>query len=91
MLKNKKYFLIAEVEKITGLRAHKLRYLEKSLALEICKIRNRRYYTQGNIDKIKKTLPAKMAENYIANSKPQIANMINKIDDLINKFSSLIS
>ncbi|NRB11163.1 MAG: MerR family transcriptional regulator [Rickettsiaceae bacterium] len=90
MLKNKKYFLIAEVEEITGLSAHKLRYLEKSLNLEVRKIRNRRYYTQENINKIKKTLPARIVENNVTDSKLEATNIINKIDDLIDKFSSLI-
>lgn len=52
----KKYFSIAEVVKMSGLAAHRLRYIEKSDPnIKIVQIRERRYYTKDNIDYIKTT------------------------------------
>lgn len=50
----KKYFSLAEVLDITGLSAHKLRYIEKTTSnIKVIKIRGRRYYTENDIKFIK--------------------------------------
>ncbi len=56
MIAEKKYFSIAEVAELTGLSAHKLRYVEKSdQNLSIIKMRGRRYYTKDSINYLKQS------------------------------------
>ena len=55
MLSNKKYYIISEVADILNLPLYKLRYLEKSKQrLKVHKVNKRRYYTQDDIDFLKK-------------------------------------
>lgn len=50
---SKRYFSIQDVANITGIKPSKLRYLEKnSQDLAVNKIRNRRYYSIEDIEKI---------------------------------------
>jgi hypothetical protein len=54
MIVEKKYFSITEVSNLTGLSAHKLRYIEKSNQdFSIIKMRGRRYYTKESISYLK--------------------------------------
>ena len=88
---------------MSGLAAHKLRYIEKSDPnVEIVKIRERRYYTKDNIDYIKKTYQGKEAETHSISELAIITQketsesttsihteIISQIDQLIIKFSNL--
>lgn len=90
MMTDKKYFSIDEVAEIIGVRAYKLRYLEKSAPqIRIFRVRGRRYYTKENIDQIKKRLSfdLKVEASRSSNFNQVI---INKIDYLIGKFTELI-
>jgi len=99
----KKYFSISEASKMSGIAAHRLRYIEKSDPnVEIVKIRERRYYTKDNIDYIKNTyqsnevepdLPTEIAIVPEKEKSESIiglnAEIISQIDQLIIKFSNL--
>ena len=86
----KKYFTIADVKKITGLEIHKLRYIEKSdHKIKIFRIRNRRYYTQNDIDYIIETYSLSKASN-ITNLDSHKIHIISKIDACLEKFQSLL-
>jgi len=93
-MKNKKYYSIAEVCEVTGVPAHKLRYLEKAASdMQIFKIRGRRYYTQVDIHniKIKFGVQDHTPEiNNIAKAKDN-SEIVSKIDDLLGKFNVIIS
>ena len=90
---DKKYFSIDEVANIIGIKAHRLRYLEKSAPeIEVFRIRGRRYYTKQNIDQIRKML--NLYENSPHDDEsPVLSNqaIVNKIDCLIAKFNVTLS
>lgn len=89
MMKNeKKYFTIAEVSNLTGLPAHKIRYLEKSNKfLPIITIRSRRYYTTESVDYLLQNYPINeivhAAENYLTTSVYDLASA----ESITNKFN----
>jgi len=83
----KKYFSIAETSILSGLAAHKLRYIEKSDPnIKIIQMRGRRYYTQENIDYIKATYCSHFTSPIAPD---QATEIINKIDELLAKFHQL--
>jgi len=87
----KKYFSIAEAASITSLPVHRLRYIEKSdPRIKITKIRDRRYYTVGDIDYIKKNYNTSGTDfdKSILNSEDRVL-IISRIDTLIEKFRTL--
>lgn len=91
-MKNKKYYSITEVCRETGVPAHKLRYIEKSVPdIQVFKIRGRRYYTQADIYNIKmkfgvQNSPLEFNKIVIAKDNNEI---LSKIDDLLSKFIKL--
>lgn len=99
MLSNKKYYIISEVADILNLPLYKLRYLEKSKQrLKIHKVNKRRYYTQEDIDFLKKYYKLGSSETVddinimsedLTNTDACIVKnyFINKIDDLITKLN----
>ena len=85
---NKKYFSIDEVANIIGVKAYKLRYLEKSAhQIEVFRIRGRRYYTRQNIDQIRQMLNLNENENVKESSSFSKQDILDKIDNLITKFN----
>ncbi len=104
-LASKKYFSISEVSEITGLQAHRLRYLEKSATgMDVFQIRGRRYYTAANIELIKQLLGKddeliqfSLFNTKTTGSKIKKANynsvsyltIIAKIDSLISRLTEL--
>jgi DNA-binding transcriptional MerR regulator len=93
-MKNKKYYSIAEVCEVTGVPAHKLRYLEKATPdIQIFKIRGRRYYTQVDIHNIKIKFGVQDSINEINNIAKAKDNseILSKIDDLLSKFSAFLT
>ena len=90
MSSNKKYSSIGEVIKLLNIQAHQLRYLESILPeLTVYKIRNRRYYTNHDIEYLRNHL-AKGKNN---KEQPLITksttNRVHRIDQLINKLRIL--
>ena len=88
----KKYFSIAEVTQMSGLPAHKLRYIEKSDPnIEIIQIRGRRYYTKNNIDYIKATYSIEKINNPPKLTKESNLQIISKIDRCLQKLQNLLN
>ena len=90
MSSNKKYSSIGEVIKLLNIQAHQLRYLENILPeLAVHKIRNRRYYTNHDIEYLRNHL----AKNKNNKEQPIITksttNRVHRLDQLINKFRIL--
>jgi DNA-binding transcriptional MerR regulator len=90
MSSNKKYSSIGEVIKLLNIQAYQLRYLESTLPeLTVYKIRNRRYYTNNEIEYLRNHL----AKNKNDKEQPIITksttNQVQRIDQLINKFRIL--
>ena len=83
----KKYRSIAEVSNITSLTISKLRYIEKSdPVFKVIKIRDRRYYTQENIEYLK--------EHYAQCKDDEDTCKIPisvQIDQLIENFQNLLN
>ncbi|MDA9163749.1 MerR family transcriptional regulator [Rickettsiaceae bacterium] len=79
MIRAKKYFSIAETSNLSGLAAHKLRYIEKADPnITITQMRGRRYYTQEDINYIKNTYSTTTPE-----TSNQAIEIIAKIDRLL--------
>lgn len=88
-IKIKKYSSIGEVIKLLNIQAHQLRYLESILPeLAVHKIRNRRYYTNHDIEYLRNHL-AKSKSNKDQPITLSMINRIQRIDQLINKFLTL--
>lgn len=98
----KKYFSISEICRLCQLPLHKLRYIEKTdKNFTVTKIRNRRYYTQQNIQyllshytqlnlstdlsKIDTASITKESTYHLNNTQ-----LLKQIDQLLNKFSNLL-
>ena len=81
-----KYYSIAEVGRMLSISVNKLRYLEKNTPeLVVLRIKNRRYYTQKDIEILK----TKIYKNtYLKN--PDWISKVKQIDILINNFSKLL-
>lgn len=81
-----------------GVPAHKLRYLEKTAsAIQITKIRGRRYYTSEDINKIKTQffkitkLQADLSYHLNTATDPMSKNeILPQIEDLLSKFTLLL-
>ncbi len=85
----KKYSSVAEVTKLLNIKIYQLRYLESTLPrLTIRKIRNRRYYTNDDIEYLRHYLP-KNGSNEILLNDTETTDRIQKIDQLIGKFNTL--
>ena len=91
MLENsrKKYFVISEVEKISGISSSKLRYIEKNdPSVKITKIRDRRYYTAEDLDYI---ISRYGSEQRMLGTKDQSHNqIIARIDVVLSRFREFI-
>lgn len=86
MIRAKKYFSIAETSSLSGLAAHKLRYIEKSDPnIKIIQMRGRRYYTQEDINYIQNTY----STTPIQTPSNQTNEIIAKIDKLLAGFKQL--
>ena len=85
---SKKYFSISEVSILSGLATHKLRYIEKSDPnIKIIQMRGRRYYTQNDIEYIKKNYrPSPLSTPAQQNLNMDI---VYRIDQLLSKFYKL--
>lgn len=82
MIRTKKYFSIAETSNLSGLAAHKLRYIEKADPnIKITQIRGRRYYTQEDINYIKNTYSTTTTQT--PETSNQTIEIIAKIDRLL--------
>ncbi len=91
MSSNKKYSSIGEVIKLLNIQAYQLRYLESTLPeLTVYKIRNRRYYTNNDIEYLRNHLAKSKGNNVRPINLPAI-NQVQRIDQLINKFLVLSS
>ena len=91
MMLVKKYFSMAEVTHMSGLPAHKLRYIEKADPnIEIIQIRGRRYYTKNNIDYIKATYSIEKVNGSPKLTKESNLQIISKIDRCLQNFQNLL-
>lgn len=87
---NKKYSSIGEVMKILNIQAHQLRYMESILpGLFVRKIRNRRYYTNSDIEYLRNHLAKSQDSKKNSTKTPSTTNLIKRINHLIHKFRGL--
>ena len=86
---NKKYSSIGEVIKILNIHAHQLRYMESILpGLVVRKIRNRRYYTNSDIEYLRNYL-AKSQDSKKKSTSTATTNLIKRINQLIHRLEEL--
>lgn len=89
-MSNKKYLSIADVSNLTGISAHKLRYIEKTdKSFKVLKVRDRRYYTISNVEYLNSKYSNRSSKQEKKHT-DQEGKVVYKIDDLLDKFNDLI-
>lgn len=102
---DKRYFSIQDLARITGVTTSKLRYMEKRLTnLNINKIRNRRYYSIKDVEKLLSCndfdISLEQFKMRVKDTKTNIKksssssnsqNITGKTSDIIGKIDALLS
>lgn len=82
----KKYYSISEVASMFDISASALRYIEsREPNLKICKIKNRRYYSQCNIKQIRSIFIKPKGHQFQSNQH----NYLLQINNLIDVFKNV--